>query len=276
MSNEIEKTNLEHKHIKESRVLSGVLLVVAGLLVLGRKMGLPIPEWVFTWQMALIVIGALLLIKSNFKNAGGFIMIFVGSIFMIDQFVTSIDLHDYILPIVLIGAGIIFIIRPKPGHHDFRFGGLQGRFNRMDRRWQQSSGFNEYNNKFSDLSEDTAAKNYTSDDAEYLEVNAVFGGVKKMILSKNFKGGEINTFMGGAEINMLQADVVMPVVLEVNNVFGGTKLVLPSNWDVKSELTTVFGGVEDKRSINAATPDRNKVIVLKGTCVFGGLEIRNF
>ena len=111
---------------------------------------------------------------------------------------------------------------------------------------------------------------------EFIEINSVFGGVKKIILSKNFKGGEINAFMGGAEINLLQADIKQNVHLEINNVFGGTKLILPSNWDVKNEITAVFGGVEDKRSINLPMPDPNKTIIITGSCVFGGIEIKNF
>ena len=42
--------------------------------------------------------------------------------------------------------------------------------------------------------------------------------------------------MGGAEINLMKADMQKPINLEVNNVFGGTKLIVPSNWDVKMKL----------------------------------------
>ena len=82
--------------------------------------------------------------------------------------------------------------------------------------------------------------------------------------------------MGGAEINLQQADIKQAAVLEVNNVFAGTKIFIPSNWDIKNEITAVFGGVEDKRSLNLPTPDAKKSIILRGTCVFGGIEIKNF
>jgi hypothetical protein len=114
------------------------------------------------------------------------------------------------------------------------------------------------------------------DNSEYLEINAVLGGVKKLILSKNFKGGEINSFMGGAEINLMQADIKEPVVLEVHNIFGGTKLIVPANWDVKNEVTAVFGGIDDKRYIGTGVPDPGKIMILKGTCIFGGIEVSNY
>jgi hypothetical protein len=84
------------------------------------------------------------------------------------------------------------------------------------------------------------------------------------------------SFMGGSEINFMQADILEPVVVEVNNVFGGTKLIIPSNWDLKNEISAVFGGVEDKRNFNTSLPDSSKQIVLKGNCVFGGIEVANY
>ncbi len=44
-----------------------------------------------------------------------------------------------------------------------------------------------------------------------LNINTAFGSVKKIILSKNFKGGEINNFMGGTEINLMKADIQQPI-----------------------------------------------------------------
>jgi predicted membrane protein len=115
--------------------------------------------------------------------------------------------------------------------------------------------------------------NFEEEGAENIEINVAFGSVKKIILSKNFKGGEINCFMGCSEINLMKADIQKPITLEVNTVFGGAKLIIPSNWDVKNEVTAVFGGIEDKRIINSGITDPQKIIVLKGTCVFGGIEI---
>ena len=85
-----------------------------------------------------------------------------------------------------------------------------------------------------------------ADSGEYINVQAILGGVKRNVQSKNFKGGEILSFLGGSEISFMQADIRHPIVLEVNNVFGGTKLIIPSNWDVQNNISAVFGGVEDK------------------------------
>lgn len=248
------------------RILSGILLIIAGILLLAYKMGAPVPGWIFTWPMLLIALGLLTGLKSNFHNPGALIMIVIGGVFLVDKLNPSLDFHNYILPVILIAVGLIYVMRPRNSWTS-----------RSGKRWQERQYDNELPDNSSTVNNIKMDKNNMNDEnAEYVEINAVLGGVKKIILSKNFKGGEITAFMGGTEINLLKADIQQPIVLEVNNIFGGTKLIVPSNWDVKNEVTAVFGGIEDKRSINNATPDPAKTMVLKGTCLFGGIEVSNY
>jgi hypothetical protein len=73
----------------------------------------------------------------------------------------------------------------------------------------------------------------------------------------------------------MQSDIHGRVHLEVVQVFGGTKIIVPANWSVHSEMVAIFGGIEDKRppQLNAA-PD--KVLVIQGTSIFGGIDIKSF
>jgi predicted membrane protein len=258
-----QKNLPEYRQTGRPRIWSGIVLLAAGFLLLAYKMGAPVPGWVFTWPVLLIAIGMLTGIRSRFHNPGSLIMIMIGGIFLIDQINPELNFQDYILPAILIGIGIVYILRPGQGYVSYR-----------KRKWQRS---------FYDLPEAPSTKKFhnengpvaTEGNAEFVEINAVFGGVKKIILSKNFRGGEINCFMGGAEINLMQADIQKPITLEVNNVFGGTKLIVPSNWNVKNEVTAVFGAIEDKRNVSGF-PDPSKTLVLDGTCIFGGISIINY
>ncbi len=101
------------RRINQSRIGGGVFLLLAGVLLLAYKMGAPIPSWVFTWPVLLIAIGLFTGIKSRFHNPGSFILILIGGVFLIDQSVPGIDLHNFIAPIILIGLGILFILRPR-------------------------------------------------------------------------------------------------------------------------------------------------------------------
>jgi hypothetical protein len=114
---------------------------------------------------------------------------------------------------------------------------------------------------------------YSSED--FLDATNIFGGTHRKVVTKNFKGGDVTTFMGGTEINLSQAEINGIVVLDVTQVMGGTKIIVPAHWEVRSEISAVFAGFEDKRQQPVAiNPD--KVLILKGASVFGGIELRNF
>jgi hypothetical protein len=69
------------------------------------------------------------------------------------------------------------------------------------------------------------------------------------------------------------------IVLELTQIFGGTKLIVPPHWKIQSEdLVAIFGGVEDKRAIlsDPSVVSGSKVLVLRGTCIFGGIDIKSF
>lgn len=245
------------------RVIKGAFIIGFGILLLLYKMHFPIPHWIFSWEAILIAIGFYIGVKSRFENIASYILIGIGSIFLWDEVTGLGDLHQYITPIIIMAIGALVILKPR----------RKWNAEKWKSRWN-------YRNNYTGAGSTTSATGNTSTanefDAEFLDINAVFGGVKRSVVSKNFKGGDVNCFMGGAEINLLQADISQPVVLEINAVFGGAKIVVPSNWDIKIEPTAVLGGIDDKRNMQQVISDPNKVLIIKGTCVFGGIEIRNF
>jgi len=109
----------------------------------------------------------------------------------------------------------------------------------------------------------------------WLEVVTIFGNVKKLVYSKNFKGGDVVSIFGGAEINLTHADFNGNITIELVQIFGGAKLIVPPHWQIRSEMIAVFGGIEDKRPPQN-TYDEDKVIILNGTTFFGGIEIRSY
>ena len=117
---------------------------------------------------------------------------------------------------------------------------------------------------------------YASSVEDCVNATAVFGGVKKSVISKNFKGGEVVSVFGGTELNLTQADIQHPVVLDTTQIFGGTTLIVPSNWSVKSEVAAILGGVSDERMVAPTGYDPNKTLIIKGTALFGGLNIKSY
>lgn len=119
----------------------------------------------------------------------------------------------------------------------------------------------------------TGYAGYSSED--YLDTTAFFGGVHKKIVSKNFKGGDVVTIMGGTELDLSQADFTGMIKLDVVQIMGATKIIVPAHWEVRTDVTAIFAGFEDKRQ-QPTVNNPEKVLLIDGTSLMGGIELRNF
>ena len=245
---------------RRNPVWAGVFVVLIGTVLLLRQTGVLFPYWLFTWPVFFIALGLFTGLRHGFRRGPWFIFLIIGTAFLIDEINTGLNLRNYIWPIFIIGAGLFLIFRPRTRY---------GRWRRWQRgRWQHREQWDRYQQGI----EETAAP----DSSDFIDITSVFSGIKKMILSKNFKGGDVVNFMGGTELNLTQADIQGRITIDAVNVFGGTKLIIPSTWDVQSDVTCIFGGVDDKRQFNGETTSPGKIIHLDGVCLFGGIEIRSF
>lgn len=237
------------------KVFSGIIVVIVGCVLLANKMGAEIPRWIISWEMLLIAIGFYVGAKHSFRNWGWIIPVLIGSVFLVDRIVPDLEFRPYLWPVAIIAVGLYIIINPK------NCGG--GHWKNSD--WRSGMGM-------------TGTKRKRQEDGEdYLDSVSIFGGIEKNIVSKDFKGGEVTTFFGGSSINLTQADIKDKAVLELTQVFGGAQLIVPANWKLSSEVVSVFGGIEDKRSYNKDQETESaKTLILKGTSVFGGIEIKSY
>lgn len=249
---------------RNSNLWIGLIVLAVGFFLLMDRLDLVFfPYWVFSWPVMLIVIGLLIGVKKKFKSVGWLIMILVGSFFLLDEIPGLGFLRHYSLPIGVITVGFFLqfrasVFRGDRDVHNKRFGGSQ-----------------------SDTSKTTAIFSSSEHEAagsgeDYLDLTTIFGSIKKKIFSKTFKGGQTTNLFGGTDIDLTQADIEGVVVLDVVQAFGGVKLIVPSNWEVKSDITTILGGIEDKRTPPAGGSAANKKLVLTGTCIFGGVDIKSY
>lgn len=250
---------------EKGRVWGGLFMLVIGALLLAKAAGVAFPGWFFTWPVLLIGIGLFSGIRHRFRRIGWLIPVAIGGVFLADNLSTDITLRPYLWPLLLIGAGLFIIFRPKGRHCRRGRGPDDNDFSSQENTTTEEAGLNDTRDWQRAMTEGN----------DVIDATAVFGGVKKNVLTKTFKGGDVTTFMGGAEINLTQADFTGKVMIDCFNMFGGTKLIVPPDWEVQSNITAVFGGVDDKRP-PSATAAHNKVLYLDGTCLFGGLEIRSY
>ena len=222
----------------------GVFLIIIGMLFLANTFELPIPDWVISWPMLIIGIGLYSGIASKFRDWSWLIMITIGFMFIIDDITgRDIKVFSILIPAVMIYYGIKFLAKSNKKVHIY--------------------------------DEITGEITEHAMDGDKLSMVAVFAGNKKIVVSKNFKGGEIVSVFGGNEINLMNADFEGSIKLEIVSVLGGTKLIVPSNWQIKTEMVSVFGGFDDKRNqINLTTS--NKELIIEGVNIFGGIDIRSY
>ncbi len=268
----MENSEIQNKPSQNGKKVVGAAILVVGIALLAKQLGAELPSWLLSWPMLLIVIGIASGVKHQFKNATWLILILIGGVFLTEKIIPELSVANFTWPVILIGLGVYFI-----------FGrGFKNEDCKKNRRWENE------NNKYQKTAEfnytdtpkagESAAYNdkYHAMGDEYIDSVSVFGGAKKNILSKNFKGGDITNIFGGAELNFYHSDIDGIVVLDVVQIFGGTKIVIPPTWDVVSEMAAIFGGIDDNRSLTQVLPDKSKVLLIRGTSVFGGIEIRNF
>ena len=248
------------------KVMAGILVTAIGGIFLSKQMGLIfLPAWVFTWPMIFIAIGLFSGLKNGFQNMSWLVFLLVGAYFLSERIYPELSIRPYLWPIAIIIIGLFMIFKPR----NRRCCGPNQQKRCKNKYYTRSSEWTSHNTK-NEYSKDLSGN-------DQIDTLSIFGGIKKNVISKEFKGGEVTCLFGGAEINLSQADIKETVVLEVTQVFGGTKLIIPTNWKVQMDMTAIFGGIEDKRNLNGNDlTDPNKTLIIKGVSLFAGMEIKSY
>ncbi|WAC40899.1 LiaF transmembrane domain-containing protein [Pedobacter sp. SL55] len=253
---------------RSGKVWAGLFIVGIGALLLLRNFGLYLPHWVFSWSTILILIGLFVGARHNFRNSGWFVMVLIGAYFTLEDIFRGYDMSNIVFPIMLVALGLFLVLKPKSVPNFKR--------NKWSRKNDGYNTFEKVNplGQESDPSSSNTRQDFNAND--YIDSVNVFGGSNQVIYSKNLKGGEITAVFGGGDINLTQSDFEGQIVLDVTAIFGGVKIVVPPTWQIKSEVTAVFGGVDDKRAIYPATEQANKLIIIRGVVLFGGVEFKSY
>jgi hypothetical protein len=232
---------------QKNRVFFGIALALIGIVLMLRTMGvLPYFNFEHSWPVVLMVVGTLIGIKSGFRNNAWWILIVVGIANLTPQFmIMGKPSTHYIWPAVIIVVGLAIALRPRK---DVK---CTPRHKGMETIITTESNLN---------------------------IDVTFGGKKEVVTSKDFKGGVISVTFAGCELNLAQADIIEPTaVLDFRVSFGGVEMVVPSHWEIQNEINPSFGSVDDERVIQTATTTENKkILILRGSCSFGSIEIKSY
>lgn len=257
-------------------IIFGFIILAVGVLLLLRKLGFFFPDWLLSWPMILIAVGAFTLIKHEFKSFFGVVVLAVGVYFLFErEFDFNFGLQRYIFPIILIALGFYLITQKRRENQVM-----------ADIRSQIKTGASKISDSMdSGMTDDTSSAygGFTgmggvsgSTFTDRVNIDAILSGVNKRVMSKNFQGGKLTAAFGGIDLDLTQSDFSGMVTLQVDVIFGGMKLIVPPHWDVRTEVSNIAAGVEDKRIYRQSEVDSDKVLLIKGTIFFGGLEIKSY
>lgn len=230
----------------------GSLLILAGFLFLLSNTGLlpfAINAVVFSWPMLLVLIGLVLLMFRNYLPAS--VLLLIGAYFLVPRIYFAYGLTlPFDISILKRLFWAVFLI----------FIGFIIVFTSHDRRWFF------YKNTHADVSTDRSG---------LLNISCCFGDVKRQISENPFKGASVTTLFGGTFLNLEKSELANDEArIHVDSIFGGTEIWVPKSWTVVIRAQAVFGGVSNKSCNSASESDPEKRLIISGTALFGGIEIR--
>jgi hypothetical protein len=221
-------------------------MAVVGVGLLLRTMGiLPDFDLDLSWPVIMIIIGVLVGLKNGFRNNAWWVLILIGLANVTPQFmIMGKPSTHFIWPAAIILAGIAIALKPRRDPQC------------IPHRRMES----------------------TINNDSTLNIDVTFGGRKEIVTSKDFKGGVVSATFAGCELNLNQADFTEPsVVLDCRVSFGGVEIIVPSHWEIQNEINPSFGNIEDDRTIHTAVSNENKkILILRGSCSFGNIEIKSY
>lgn len=244
------------QQVKNRSAIIGALLIVFGsLFLLNNTNIIPdyIADYVLNWRGILIAVGVVL-VTTDENKLPGVMLILIGGFFVLSNVMHEHFQIDFISwrvfwPILIIVGGVMLILRR----------GNVGMFQKGD-----------------DVDYEHVVD---GDSSDMLDITAVLGGGDVTVQSSNFRGGKVTCFMGGGNYDLSTCQLARgPQVIDVFAMFGGASFIVPSDWKVRVEVTSLFGGFTDsrKRTNLTAAEDSDRELIIRGTVLFGGGEIKNY
>jgi predicted membrane protein len=236
------QTRRDH-HLSSNRPVIGAILLLIGLFLVLKNTGF-FPEFIddviFSWPMLLVAIGLIMTLSSSERTSGVIIMA-VGGFFLIPMiFRETFHVYNMFWPSIFIIIGITFLVSKRRG-------------------WASS-----------------VTTGIIGDD--FVDYTNIFSGGERQVISQSFKGGRITAVFGGMELDLTKAKLAPGKnELELSCIFGGATLIVPDDWNIIIMVTPILGGFNDSRKlIPGRMIDPDKQLVVKGTVIFGGGEVKSY
>jgi predicted membrane protein len=249
-----DSESFERQRSAKPVLIMAVFLLVAGTFLFMSNIGLlPVHNpWAF-WPLALVAVGVAKLFDSRTKGerTWSILMMIFGIMFLLVSVgVFHVQLHDGSWPvsILLIAMGIAGLAKALDG------------------------------SAFRKNAAPASSEGSTASQIDVLNDSVILGSWKRRFETPHFRGGQVQSIFGTAEIDLRGAQISGPEYsagIELFAVFGAIKLRIPEGWKVAVHGTGYLGNFEDKTIPQArAIPDLS-TLVISGYSIGSNVEIEN-
>ena len=241
-----------------------LLLIVGGLFMANNVFDIEINAYLINWKTIVLLFGAIIFVTGDDKTFGALVMAFAGIALYSDYIGVSLGtaLGDYwpvFLIIMGLGAILKSIFPSKKSKKEFEMHFSSDDFDDTCRKKPPAQGTSEQN------------------DRDYMDDYVMFRSIEESNYAQNFKGGKLSAVFAGVVIDLRGAKLSEGRnELQLFQAFSGVELIIPEDWKVVTDTSVIFGGIDDQRhASNKDNVEQNKILEIKGTIVFGGLELKN-
>jgi len=249
-----------------NKLVGAILIIVGGLWIVDNFNVFSFFNFsFFSWNTFFVIAGAII-ISNNSRSFWGYLLIGIGVIGWLKNmpffpFAHLLNFRD-LWPLIILGIGVWMILRKNESTNCI---------NRQHIGNQNTNQNNQANaNSF-------ASPGTHESSFDYVNEMASFTSIEKVITSQSFKGGKIAASFGSIKLDFRQAKMAPGEhILDLSATFGGVELYFPHDWKVIVNVSSVFGGFDDQRypGLNAAASG-DSLLIIKGSVVFGGGELKN-
>ncbi|MCI1742360.1 MAG: cell wall-active antibiotics response protein [Prevotella sp.] len=234
----------------------GILVILIGVLYLLFNFGVLPIEWkpvILSWQMLLIVIGITQFYYHHYSL--GIATFLFGVFFLFPKFAPLVGLpysaatfHNVFWPVVIIFVGLLMIT-----HHNCH--------KCTHRQYMSGCHGSSMSHSHKDKGDGR------------IDYHLIMNGIDEIFLEPVFRGGEIQTVMGGIKLDLRKTTLPEgETTLEINAICGGADIIVPEDWHIEVVTDSFLGAFEDKRIGNGTYIDRK--LVIKANMILGGGSIR--
>ena len=224
------------------KVFFGIAIIAVGVILFLDNLGFDFRVNLFDfWPLILVAIGLNQLVQPHEARQpiSGIVFLFLGLYFLLDNFIyIPFDLGD-LWPIILIVIGFSIL---------------------KNHAWGAP---------------DKAAS------ADFINLSFILGGGDHKFTSQTLTGGKVTAIMGGGTIDLRQASCEGDtLILDTFAFWGGIEIIVPFHWQVNIQASPIMGAIENNTSSPAGIEGIEinlppKSLVIKGSAIMGGVEVKN-